>query len=474
MAKILIIDLGTSYFKFALFDRGGRLCGLVQRPTPARQPRDGWIEVQAHDFDREILEGIAAIGKQAGRLADVEALGFATQTNSFLLLDRQDRPLTPLILWPDRRAADLEPELQRLVDQPLLAGTTGVPGLTHQFGVAKLLWLRRHDPRSWEQVGRVCLISDYFTLRWTGQPVTEAGAAGLTAMVDIDRDQWWPEMLARVGLEPEWLPRIARAGTDLGPIRSEQAQRAGLPAACRFVVGCLDQYAGAIGVGNLQPSLTSETTGTVLATVRLAHGLAGGLDRSVFQGPGVEAGQYWRMAFGSISANYLEWYRETLPARPDFDALTAQAAVVEPGAGGLRLMPESLPSTPDRVFRGWTPQHTPGHAVRCILEGVAEALREQVAAIAAGTGVEEIRSAGGAARSGLWLQIKADVLGVPVRATQCEEPTSLGAAMLAEAALGGASLAAVAEQWVRPGPRYEPDPRRRRFYEELRSDRSGP
>ncbi|NUQ62149.1 MAG: FGGY-family carbohydrate kinase [Pirellulales bacterium] len=473
MARILVIDLGTSWFKFALFDRSGRLCGLVRRATPVQRQQEGWMEIEAGDFDREIVAGVMALGNQCGGLADVEALGFATQTNSFVLLDDQDRPLGSIILWSDCRAADLGPEFEDLVCLPSLGPTTGIPSVTHQFALAKFLWLRRHAMETWERTRRVCLISDYLTLQWTGQHVTEVGTAALTALVDIHQNQWWPEALARVGLDPNWMARIVPAGTDLCPIGSDRAERSGLPAGCRFVVGCLDQYAGAIGVGNVKTGLVSETTGTVLATVRLAHGMACDLDRSVFQGPAPDAGDYWRMVFGDVSANCLQRYQESLPDRPSFDALTAEAAGVEAGADGLRLANGPARDAPEAVFRGWTSGHTRAHAVRCILEAVAEALRDQVEAISVGTAAEEVRSAGGAARSPLWLQIKADVLGLPVRATQCEEPTSLGAAVLAEAALSGATPAAVAEQWVRLGQLYEPDRRRQRRYDELRSNRIG-
>lgn len=469
VAKILVFDLGTSYFKFALFDRAGQLCGLVQRAPPLQCSADGRVELPVDDFERVVNEGIAELAAQAGGLAEVEAVSFATQTNSFLLLDAGARPLTPIILWPDRRAADLQAEILACGELPSLAATTGVPAVNLQFMLAKLLWLRRYESQAWRRAARLCLISDYLTLMLTGRHVSEAGVSGLTAMVDIHACQWWAPMLARLELDPRWLPEIVRAGTDLGPLSASAAARWGLPMICRFVEGCLDQYAGAIGAGNVTPGRISETTGTVLATVRPAKDFANNLGPTVFQGPSFAPGQYWRMAFGEVSANYLQWYRDQLPDRPDFETLTARAAEVEPGAGGLTLVSDVPPSTVDAVFRGWTAGHSSGHAVRCILEAVAAALGQQVAAISGTTRPEEIRSAGGAARSPLWLQIKADVLGVPVRATQCPEPTSLGAAVLADSARTGCAFAETAARWVRPGPLYRPDPERHRRYQELLS-----
>jgi xylulokinase len=496
MAKILVLDLGTSYFKFALLDRAGRMCGLAQREPPLQRPEPGRLELPAEDFRQTIDEGVAELRRQAGGFQDVVALSFATQTNSFLLLDGDDRPLTPIILWPDCRAEDMRAATGEWNTVGHLAATTGIPAVSHQFMLAKLLWLRRQRPDIWSRVGRLCLISDYLTLSVSGRHVTEAGTAGLTALVDIRRNQWWPAMLDRLELDAAWLPAIARAGTDLGPILASThartdaypsplplsrkgrgvlgsaptvASRWGLPEDCRMIVGCLDQYAGAIGAGNVQPGGVSETTGTVLATVSLAQGLADNLPPAVFQGPAFTPGQYWRMAFGAMSANWLQWYRDQLPDRPEFETLTRLAESIAPGADGLTLDTAGPPSTPEAAFRGWTAMHTRGHAVRAILEAVAGALREQLLTITGGRIAPEIRAAGGAARSSVWLQIKADVLGTAVRATECAEPTSLGAAVLAEAALSRRPVATVADEWVCAGRVFEPDPGRQRTYEVLRS-----
>jgi len=386
-----------------------------------------------------------------------------------VLLDAENRPLTPLVLRPDRRAMRLEEEVRRRCDIPGFSATAGFSRINFQCMAAKLLWLQEQSPEIWRRASRLCLISDYLTLLLTGKHVTEAGAAGLTGLVDIRRCRWYPEMLARFEIDEHRLPTIVRAGTDLGPIDPQAAQRFGLPASCRFVVGCLDQYAGAIGAGNVAMGMISETTGTVLATVQCADRFAEQLGPGVLQGPAFQEGLYWRMVFGEVSANYLEWFREQLPDRPDLDRLTALAESIEPGAGGLRLRTDVGLSSLEKVFDGLTAQHTCGCMVRCILETVACALGDQMAVLSGGSLPREIRCAGGGARSDLWLQIKADVLGVPTATTVCPEPTSLGAAILARASLDKTEVQTVARQWVSLKPPHCPNPERHRQYDVLRS-----
>lgn len=461
MSVTLVIDLGTTYFKFALFAGGGQLVDWRGIAPPTRCTPDGWMELEVSGFTATIAKGISQLrARNPDCLAKVRAVTFATQTNSFLLLGRCNHPLTPIILWPDRRAAALEPDFQCRCALPGFSHITGIPLPNCQFMAAKLLWHQQHRPAVWNRTARLCLISDYLTLLLTGRHVTEAGAAGLTGLVDLRSCCWWPEILDRLEIPAKWLPWIVRAGTDLGPVHAQSAAQFGLPSDCRVVVGCLDQYAGAIGVGNVLPDMISETTGTVLASVRCADRLLSDGHPKVFQGPAFRQGLYYRMIVGKVSARYLEWYREQLPDRPGFAELAELAANVEPGAAGLVLRTDMELTSVEEVFDGVSSHHTRGHFVRCIMEAVAGMLQQQVATISDGVPPTEVRSAGGAARSDAWLQIKADALGAAVVATHCPEPTSLGAAMLAEMALGETDMSQLARRWVRLKPPRRPSPQR--------------
>ncbi len=311
------------------------------------------------------------------------------------------------------------------------------------------------------------MIGDYLTLLFTGMHCTEIGAAAFTALVEIDKGRWWSDFVERLQLDPAWLPTLVQAGTDLGPIRATMADRYGLPHDCRFIVGCFDQYAGPVGVGNFKTQILSETTGTVLASVRCADAVDANLNESVFQGPKPVGGGYYRLVYSELAANYLERYREQLPGRPSFAELDQLAATAEIGAGGLSLNGAAPGGSANHWFTGWTSRNTRADAVRCLLESVAWELGEQVARLSPADRPAEVRAAGGGARSPLWLQIKADILGLPMVATTCTEPASLGVAMIAEATRSNASVLDIAEKWVKLGRIQEPNQASHREYRAL-------
>jgi xylulokinase len=449
MSRIVTLDLGTSYFKAGLFDETGRLIGLSRRAPPIAHPDPFRWELDPAAFFScvALLFRDLAAAEPSG-FGGVAAISFATQTNSFLLLDAEDRPLTPIILWPDERATEFGDQLNSLSMIAEFRATSGIRRLCCQSMVAKLLWIKQQPCDIWRRAARLCLISDYLTLRLTGAHVTEAAAAGLTGLEDIQRLMWLPEVCQGIGLPLRWLPSIVRGGTDVGRVRPEAAAELGLPKSCRFVVGLLDQYAGAVGVGNIAPGCVSETTGTVLSTVCSTEGLSSDLPAGVTQGPASIPGRYYCMVHGEKSANLLEWYRNHLPDRPSFADLDKAAADVPSGCEGLRVRANPRLTSLENVFEGLNDRHARGHLARAIMECVAQELDGQVRLLRGAAKPRVIYSSGGGARSSVWQQIKADALKATMATSKCVEPTSLGAAIVAANSLGWGELPELASQWV--------------------------
>lgn len=444
MSKFLIFDLGTTYFKTCLFDEHGRLIGVCRVTSPISYGQCERAELSVAAFQETVRWGVTQLRRDYGPLDEVTAVSFATQANSFALLDEASNPLTPFLIWKDGRASGERFPLQEFADSTDYYQRTGIPGINHQFLPAKLHWLNNYESSIVSKARRLVCLSDYFTLWMTGQHVTEASVAWLTGLVDVHEANWWAEACDTAGLPDTWLPQILRAGTDLGRLLPEAADELGLDRGCRFVVGCLDQFAGAIGAGNVAPGMVSETTGTVLATVRCSDKFEPKLSRDVFQGPTLNSSYYYQMVFSDISGALLENYRNTRQENCTFaelDELALQAGSPM-GLKWERSLHEQ------GLFVNRTAEHTVGHEVYAILEAVADELAKQVDTLCSLNRPEFVRSAGGATASELWQQIKTEKVGCPVEATACIEPTSLGAAMLANHAIHGTSLAHLSREWV--------------------------
>jgi xylulokinase len=172
------------------------------------------------------------------------------------------------------------------------------------------------------------------------------------------------------------------------------------------------------------------------------------------------------------AAGSAAWVRRALGV--DFETLDTEAAGWEPGTEGLLFAPylagERTPhADPDArgAFTGLSLRHDRGALWRATLEGVAYGLRDSLELLRAlGVRAEVGRVSGGGARSRLWLQIVAAVLGLPLELTESEEGSAYGAALLAGVRAGVFPDAAGAvARCVRVRDRVEPDEAWRAAYD---------
>ena len=398
MAFFLALDLGTTYLKAGVFDDRGRLRALARARAATCAPQPGWLELPVEALWGSVVSLVRAALGEAGVGGDeVAALSYSSQTNSFVLLDASGEPLTDLVLWPDSRASAEGEELAGFAASASFLATTGLGFYGAMFAPAKLLWFQRHRPELWRRTATVCLISDYLAYRLTGELVTDLGSSALLGLLDVRRGAWWAEALERVGLSLGMLPRPERVGTPVAPVLPAVADELGLGAGARVVVGSLDHYAGALAAGNVEPGRLSATIGTVLGIVQTAEAVRPGRGADNCVAPHAGRGRFFEMCFCSISANVLQWYRDTHVPELGFDELDAMVARVPPGADGL--IADVPLDTPDGAcaFRGEQARHGPGHHARSIMEAVARALRERVVALRGEAG--PVVCLGGAARS---------------------------------------------------------------------------
>ena len=432
---VLGIDLGSSYFKLGLFDRRGILRGLGR--VPAGGEREGLAcELPCDGFWSALRDGLGqALAQADAAPGDIQAVAYASQANSFCLLDEDDRPLTPLILWRDERAQEPDEAIARLWARDDFLPVTGLGiEVAVGFAVVTLAWLRRLRPDVWSRTRRIMTISDYLTFSLTGRPAGDQGTASLLGLWDLPGGKWWDRALEAAGVSAGQLSSPQRPGTVAGGVTKAGADLLGLPAGLPLVVGSLDHHVAAVGAGIGQAARFSESTGTVLACLRIS-------DRyepksNCCMGPAVAPGEYYQLAFSNNGAGALEWYQQRHAAGRSITELTALAEAVPAGCDGLVALPECNRYAGLEGFADRTNSHQHGHFARAIMESTAATLTVLVDHLCPEGRPRRIVTTGGGARSDLWLQIKADLLGVEFVRTNCQEPACMGAGMLAAIASG--------------------------------------
>ncbi len=291
-----------------------------------------------------------------------------------------------------------------------------------------------------------------------------AGGSG-TALFDLSRRTWSPEILEALDIDPELCPPTFEGPEVTGVVSSDAASSTGLMAGTPVVGGGGDQSANAVGVGALDSGVVALSLGT--SGVVFAASEAPAIDsRARVQAFCHAVPDRWHMMGVMLSAaGSLRWFRDTLAPGTGFDDLVRRAAEVPPGSEGLLFLPyltgERTPH-PDPeargAFVGLTVGHDLPHMTRAVLEGVAFGLRDGLD-LMLDSGVakpESIRASGGGTRSPLWRQILADVLDARIDIVSTEEGAAYGAALLASV---GAGVFATAGSAVDALVRVEPSER---------------
>ena len=440
MQYFIGIDTSTTATKALLMDASGKVVGVAAVTYPYETPHPLWSEQDPALWWEATSRSIQQVFKDTGIAPEeIAGVGLTGQMHGLVLLDEDGKVLRPAILWNDQRTGAQCDEIRSRLGKDRLIQITGNDALTG-FTAPKILWVKQNEPELYARAKHVLLPKDYVRFKLTGEfALDRAGGAG-TILFDLKTRTWSEEVLAALEIPAEWLPPTYEGPEVTGTINVEAASATGLKEGTPVVAGGGDQAAQAVGVGAVQPGIIALTLGTsgvvFAATESPLVEPEGRLHAFCHAVPG----RWHFMGVMLSAAGSLQWYRDTLAPEIEFDDLVNEAADLPPGSEGLLFLPyltgERTPH-PDPLARGaWvglTVRHKRAHLTRAVLEGVAFGIKDSFTLIQnAGLGaIDQVRISGGGAKSLLWRQIIADVLGVELVTVNTTEGAAFGATLLA-------------------------------------------
>ena len=480
------IDVGTTGTKTVLVSEKGRIVASATGEYPMQTPHPQWAEQDPEDWWRATVSSLCEVMATSDvDAAAISGIGLTGQMHGMVMLDAQGEVLRPCIMWNDQRTAAQCDWIMNTVGRKRFLELTLNPALPG-FTAPKIVWTREYEPEIYARAAKVLLPKDYIRYRLTGVFASDVSDASGTVLLDVSRRAWSDEVLDALAIPREWLPECVESTEIAGRITPEVAELAGLPAGLPVVGGAGDQAASAVGTGIVEPGLVSVTLGT--SGVVFAHteepsfDPEGRLHTFCHAVPGK-----WHVMGVTLSAGgSFRWFRDALGACEQsvarlsgvdpYAVLTAEAAEAPPGSEGLLFLPyltgERTPY-PDPnargAFIGLTLRHDKRHMVRSVLEGVAYSLLDCIGLFRElAIPIQQVRAVGGGARSRLWRQILADVLGVELVTINVTDSTAYGAALLAGVGTGVyASVSEACAATVRIVDRIEPVVGNQTRYNEL-------
>ncbi|WP_347754900.1 xylulokinase [Agrococcus sp. ProA11] len=442
-------DLGTTGNKASLHDDDGRLRASTTVGYPAHFADGGVAEQDPRDWERAVVEATRTLLAETGTdPATVTGLVVSGQMMGAVLLDERYEPVRDAIIWADTRS---QPQTQQLVDR--LGEDDAYALLGHRlnptYSIAKVMWVRDNEPSVFERVRWFCVAKDFVVHRLTGRLATEPSDASATNAFDQRAGTWSQAVIDAAGLDSAIFPEIVPSTEVVGTLTADAAAATGLLQGTRVVMGGGDGPIAAVGASIVAPEDGAYVCMGTSSWISFAAEQPV-LDPSqrTFTFDHVVPGLYVPTATMQSAGASVSWINEVLSPEPDgqtLSQLVAEADTDDAATGGLYFLPYLLGERSPRwnpdargAFVGIGRHHGRPHLVRAVLEGVAFNLAVCIDAFrASGTTIDRIDAVGGGAASDAWLQIMADVWGVPVRRRSVvEEANSLGAAVVGAVGLG--------------------------------------
>lgn len=461
MAYLIGIDIGTSGTKTLLIDETGAVAARATAEYPLYTPHPLWSEQDPNDWWNATAATVRRVLELSGiDPREVRGVGLSGQMHGSVFLDENDTVLRHALLWNDQRTQAECDWITETVGRERVIEEISNPVLTG-FTAGKIVWLRNHEPELYARVRKVLLPKDYVRLKLTGEYATEVSDASGTALFNVRKRAWSDEMLGRIGIPRDWMPSAYESPEVSGRISEAAAAATGLAPGTPVVGGGGDQAAGAVGNGIVETGVVSSTVGT--SGVVFAFSDEPRVDPRLRLHTFCHAvpGKWHLMGVMLSAGGSLQWYRDAFCqpekvvagalGRDPYDLICAEAARAPVGSEGLLFLPyltgERTPY-PDAnargVLFGLTRRTDRAFVSRAVLEGVAYGLRDSFAIMEEmQLPIREVRASGGGARSAVWRQIMADIIGHNHVTINVDEGPALGVALLA--GVGTGLYASVAE-----------------------------
>jgi len=488
--SLLGLDIGTSGSKILIVSVDGTLLGERSIAHLTRHPRSGYAEIDT----REVWGNIKKLLQYAGRITGKDpasALSVSSFGEAVVPVSLQREILGNSILGSDIRGENYSDQLKGGIDErSFYEINPNIISLCYTY--PKTAWIRDNNPELYEKTARFLHWADFVNFMLGADPYASNSLANRTLLFDLKENSWSGELFALSGLDREKFGYIADGGNVVGQISSGMAEELGLPKGMKLVAGGHDQCLNALGSGAVRPGSAVCGIGTfecITPVFELPEDVQSfrkiGLNIEHHVLPGLFVSFIYNQA-GSL----LNWFRQEFSGEWGRRGSGGRAGPSGEKLPELSLMEKEIPEDPTGLFTlpyfeptgspgfvndmcggiiGLKTSTTRGEIFKSIMESVVYYFHEVISDVSdEGIVFEEFTATGGGSRSLPWLQIHADVFGIPFKQPEIPEGSALGAALLAGLGTGvWAEAEDAIKDFVKIRQVIEPDMKKHRRYQEL-------
>lgn len=448
---IIGVDAGSQSSKILIFDlKGNVVCEGKENLQPMYLPEPGIVEHPNDDWWTSICKASKkAMDKFEGNVEDIIGVGLCTIRFCRAYLKADGTLAQPALSWMDVR-----------VSKPY----------------------EQTNP----EVKYVTTSSGYITHRFTGNFCDTA--ANYQGMWPMDTDKWtWledKEAFDSYGIPREMLFELKMPGEILGFVSKEAASATGIPQGLPVVATANDKAVEALGAGCTGGKTALISLGTYIAgmvqgkenpknTKFFWTNFASTPNNYLYESNGIRRGMWTVSWFKDVLGDSYEEKAESQGLSAE-ELLSNEASQVPAGSEGLMTVLDWLAPT-DKPYKkgmmiGFDGRHSRPHMYRSILEAIAMTMKNTVDEMCDELDItlDNIIISGGGSNSDLFMQIFADVFGLPASRNVVNGAAGLGSAICAAEAVGAYdSFESAVENMVKIKDVFEPNKENEAVYQQL-------
>ncbi len=475
------LDVGTTGSKATVIARDGSALASAYREYNLRFPAPGHVELRPTD----VWETVKAVLSEVVRRCDapIEALAVASFGEAVVHIGSDGAPVCDSIFFTDIRGSDELADLRAAIDEEELMLLSGMP-INFMFTLPKLLWMQKHAKDTLDKTVKILPYSGYIAYMLSGESTADGSLASRTLLFDRFKGDWNQKALEAFNIPASWLPRYVPAGQPIGAMLDSVARELGIRGNPVVVSGVHDQIAAALGAGALHPGQAAAGIGSsecISCVLPDEMDLAGMFRYNICAEPHAVPGRYLALVFNNTSGAALKWFRDEFAcelrercringtsAYEELDKSISEApspVLFLPHLGGSGT--PHMDAMAKGMLTGITLGTTGADLYRAILEGNCYEMRQNLELLQRFGMRFDALMAGGGGSSPVALQMRADILGLPITRTRETQTGTVGMAMLCGLATGQfASFEEASAALVRRGETYEPGARFKAQYDE--------
>ncbi len=427
------IDIGTSSVKAVLINEESQLVESSSASLPISRPHPLWSEQNPADWwdaTNEAVNGLNALNRRK-----VQAIGLTGQMHGATLIDSEQNPLRPAILWNDGRSHIECSELQDAESDFVSKGANLVmPGFT----APKLAWVRKHEADIFDKIDTILLPKDYVRLCMSGEYASDMSDSAGTLWMDVENRKWHNPLLEACGLNVDHMPRLYEGTEETGRLKQDVANAWSMDMV-PIIAGGGDNAAGAVGsavINDGDALMSLGTSGVIFAATNVFRSNPESAVHSFCHA----IPERWHLMSVMLSAaSCIDWAMgvtgldsaKSFIAQAEKDSHIACGVNFLPYLSGERT-PHNDPHASGVLF-GLNHDSSAADIAQSVLEGIAFGMADGFKALlSAGASIDTISVIGGGSQSQYWGRILAAALNRPlIYRDGSETGPAFGAARLA-------------------------------------------